>query len=102
MLKIPEKPQIFEEWAKDVVDECTASADERGLVYTRAAQYYYSGSYSTNAAIYNKTKSFIDRLAGFLMQPTDVRFSIVFDSGEPASVLERAELVSEKLTADYK
>jgi len=102
MLKIPDRPQILEEWLKDVTDECTASADERGLVYTRAAQYYYSGTYSTNAAIYNKTKAFIDRLAGFLMQATDVRFSIIFDSSENENVLERAQLVSEKLTADYR
>jgi hypothetical protein len=41
-------------------------------------------------------------LAGFLMQPTDVRFSIVYDSAQDGNVLERAELVSEKLTSDYR
>jgi len=79
-----------------------ASAEERAMVYTRAAQYYYQGTYDARAAIYNKTKPFIDKLSGFLMQPTDVRFQIVFDSGEPENVLERAQLVSEKLTADYR
>jgi hypothetical protein len=45
----------------------------------------------------------VDRLAGFLMQPTDVRFQIIFDSGESdSSVLERAQLMGEKLTADYR
>ena len=102
MLKIPTKQTDLEEWIKDITDECTASSDERGMVYTRAAQMYYQGTYSTNAAIYNKTKQFIDRLAGFLMQPTDVRFSIICDSGEPQNVLDRAQSVSEKLTADYK
>jgi hypothetical protein len=102
MLKIPNKPDLFGEWCKDVTDECMASSDERGLVLTRAAQYYYSGSYNTNAAIYNKTRAFIDRLAGFLMQPTDVRFAIIFDSSEPEDVLKRGESVAEKLTADYK
>ena len=72
------------------------------MVYTRAAQYYYMGSYDARAAIYNKTKSFIDKLAGFLMQPTDVRFQIIFDSSEPEDVLQRAQLVSEKLTADFR
>jgi len=79
-----------------------ASVDERAMVYTRAAQYYYQGTYDSRASIYNKTKPFIDKLSGFLMQPTDVRYQIVYDSGEPDDVLERSQLVSEKLTADYK
>jgi hypothetical protein len=102
MLRIPNKPDIFKEFVKDVAGECMASSDERGLVYTRASQYYYTGTYTTNAAIYNKTRAFIDRLAGFLMQPTDVRFAIIFDSSEPEDVLKRGESVAEKLTADYK
>src|SRR5215475_7912516 len=85
-----------------MVDECMGSASDRGLIYTRATQYYYMGSYDARAAIYNKCKPFIDRLAGFLMQPTDVRFNITFDRTEPADVLERAQIVAEKLTADFK
>jgi len=102
MLRIPNNAERLQEWTKDVVDECMASADERGQVYTRAAQYYYTGTADARAAIYNKVKSFIDKLAGFLMQPTDVRFQLVFDTSEPETVLERAQLMSEKLTADYK
>ena len=99
MLKIPKNVQ---EWATELVDECMASAGERAMVYTRASQYYYMGSFDNRAAIYNKIKPFVDRLAGFLMQPTDVRFRLIFDSSEPDDVLERAELFSEKLTADFR
>ena len=102
MLKIPDKGSDLDLWVKEVIDECMASVEERAMIYSRAAQYYYTGTYDTRAAIYNKTKPFIDKLSGFLMQPTDVRFQIIFDSGEPESVLERAQLVSEKLTADYR
>jgi hypothetical protein len=100
MLRIPKED--FELWVKEIIDECMASAEERGMVYTRAAQYYYTGTYDARAAIYNKTKAFIDKLAGFLMQPTDVRFQLTYDSSQDDSVLERAQLVSEKLTADYR
>ena len=103
MLNIPGERNDLEEWTKDVVDECMASSAERAMIYLRAAQYYYQGTYNVQAAIYNKTKSFIERLAGFLMQPTDVRYNIIFDSGESdEGVLERAQMVSEKLTADYR
>jgi len=103
MLTIPNtSDKILPEWAKEIVDECMSSSAERGMVYTRATQYYYQGTYDAKAAIYNKIKPFIDKLAGFLMQPTDVRFQIVFDSGEQDTVLERAQLVGEKLTADYR
>ena len=104
MLRIPrsDKEGTLEKWVKEVADECMASVEERALVYTRAAQYYYTGTYDARAAIYNKTKPFIDKLSGFLMQPTDVRFQVIFDTGEDDSVLKRAQLVSEKLSADYR
>jgi hypothetical protein len=102
MLKIPTKAKDLQEWVKESIDECMGSAQDRGMVYTRAVQYYYQGSYDNRAAIYNKTKAFVDKLAGFLMQPTDVRFQVTFDSGEDENVLERALLVSEKLTADFR
>jgi hypothetical protein len=102
MLTIPQNKRDLLPWVKEVTDECLASAGERGMIYTRAAQYYYQGTYNVQGAIYNKIKPFIERLSGFLMQPTDVRFNTVFDSSEPETVLQRAQLVSEKLTADYK
>ena len=100
MLKIPKN---VEEWSKEIVDECMASTEERAMVYTRATQYYYTGSYDSRAAIHNKIRPFIDRLAGYLMQPTDVRFALVFDTqGLPQDVLERAEFAAEKLSADFR
>lgn len=104
MLRIPrsDKQGTLERWVKEVIDECMASVGERALIYTRAAQYYYTGTYDSRAAIYNKTKPFIDKLSGFLMQPTDVRFQVIFDTGEDDNVLERAQLVSEKLSADFR
>jgi hypothetical protein len=104
VLKIPSsnKDGLLQLWVKELIDECMASAEERAMVYVRAAQYYYTGTYDSRAAIYNKTKPFIDKLSGFLMQPTDVRYQIIYDSGEPEDVLERSQLVSEKLTADYR
>jgi hypothetical protein len=100
MLRIPDKD--LELWLKELADECMASAEERGMVYARAAQYYYTGTHDSRAAIYNKCKPFIDKLAGFLMQPTDVRFAMIYDDNESDSVVERAQLVSDKLTADYR
>ena len=102
MLRVPTETELLQAWTREIVDECMQSAEERGMVYTRAAQYYYQGTYDSRAAIYNKIKPFVDKFSGMLMQPTDVRFNIVFDSGEPEDVLERAELVSEKLSADFR
>jgi hypothetical protein len=101
-LRIPDKPGFLELWIKEIIDECMASATERGMVYTRAAQYYYMGSMDSRAALYNKIGPFVDKLAGYLMQPTDVRFQLTYDSGEEEDVLERVQLVAEKLTADFR
>jgi len=72
VLRIPrsDKDGELKVWVKEVIDECMASVEERAMVYIRAAQYYYTGTYDARAAIYNKTKPFIDKLSGFLMQPT--------------------------------
>src|SRR5580704_12314950 len=96
MLRIPDKAGFLELWIKEIIDECMASASERGMVYSRAAQYYYMGAMDNRAAIFNKTKPFVDKLAGFLMQPTDVRFQLVYAAGEADSVIDRAQLVGEK------
>jgi len=104
-LKIPDKDDKgspLGEWCKEIVDECMGSSQERGQVYLRAAQYYYQGTGSSAAAIYNKVRGFVDKLAGFLMQPTDVRFQVTYDSSMPEDVLERAQLVGEKLSDDFK
>jgi len=102
MLRIPKDKLDLEEWTRDIVDECMESSEDRGMIYTRAAQYYYMGSYDSRAAIYNKIKPFVDKLGGFLMQPTDVRFQLVFDSSQPDDVLQRAQLASEMLTSDFR
>jgi hypothetical protein len=101
-LKIPSKRSDLQLWIKEMIDECMASSEERGMIYSRAALYYYMGCMDNRAALYNKTKAFVDKLAGFLMQPTDVRFRLIYDSGEEEDVLERSELVGEKLSADFR
>ena len=101
-LKIPDKAGFLELWIKEVIDECMGSSEERGMIYARAGQYYFQGTQDSRAAIYNKIKPFVDKLAGFLMQPTDVRFQLSYDSGEDEDVLDRSQLVAEKLTADYR
>ena len=101
-LKIPSKSQDLKLWIKEMVDQCMGSSEERGMIYSRAAQYYYTGSTDNRAALYNKVGPFVDKLAGFLMQPTDVRFQLVYDSGEDDSVLERSQLVAEKLSSDFR
>jgi hypothetical protein len=102
MLKLPKDAETLGPWAQEITDEMLTSADERAMVITRASQYYYQGCYDSRAAIYNKCKPFIDKLSGFLMQPTDIRFSIIYDSTEPEDVLQRAQVAGEKLTADYR
>ena len=102
MLTIPKNKLDLAQFSQELVDECMGSSSDRGLIYTRATQYYYMGSYDARASIYNKCKPHMDRLGGFLMQPTDVRFQIIFDRTEPPDVLERAQIVGEKLSADFK
>lgn len=102
MLRIPENLELATEFARDLADECMSSAEERSGIYVKAAQYYYTGTGTVEGAIHNKTRGFIDRLAGYYYQPSNVRFSLVFDSSEPQEVLDRARSVGQMLTADFR
>lgn len=102
MLRIPENIDLATEFARDLADECMSSAEERSGIYVKAAQYYYTGTGTVEGAIHNKTRGFIDRLAGYYYQPSNVRFSLVFDSSEPQEVLDRARSVGQMLTADFR
>lgn len=101
-LFIPTKTDELKLWCREIVDECMASATERGMVYTRAAQYFYQGSYDSRAAIFNKCNGFVKKLAGYLMQPDNVRFNLVYNDSETENILERAQLASQILSADYR
>lgn len=101
-LRFPKEKERLTLWLRELVDECMRSSDDRGMLYQRASQYYYMGSHDTRAAIYNKTKGYVERLSGMLYQPTDVRFNILYDTSQDSDVLERADLVSEKLSADFR
>lgn len=102
MLLIPEKLERLVEFCVELVDECMATADERSMVYGKASQYYYTGAGDSRAAIHNKTRGFIDRLAGYYYQPGNVRFNVLFDASEPPDVLERGQSASHMLTAEYR
>jgi hypothetical protein len=102
MLRISDNPAIAVEAIREICDECMATSDERGMIYQKAAQYYFTGSQDARAAIHNKVKPFVDRMAGYLYQPSGVRFNLVFDSSMPRDVLERGETVGHMLTAEYR
>ena len=102
MLRIPTRPERAAEWAREIIDESCATQEDRAQVYQKAAQYYFSGSADTRAAIHNKVKTFIDRVSGYYYQPQGVRFNVLWDSNEPVDVLERGRAVSQMLSADYR
>ena len=87
-LRFPRNKNSTVLWVRELVDECTRSAQDRGMLYLRASQYYYMGSYDTRAAIFNKCMGFIERLSGMLYQPTDVRFNMLYDTAAIDDVLE--------------
>src|SRR5215472_6796632 len=102
MLRIPEDLEDATRWAQEIADECMATADERGMMYSRAAAYYYQGTADARGCIHNKTKTYIDRLSGYLYLPSSVRFNILYGAHEPQDVLERGMAASQILSAEYR
>jgi len=101
-LRIPEDSKRAIEFCRELIDECAATQEERAGIYTKATTYYYTGSGDSRAAIHNKTRNFLDRLAGYYYAPQNVRFNLLWDSNEAADVLERGRALGQLLSADYR
>lgn len=101
MLRIPQDNTLAE-WARELADECMASARDRAAYYAAAQSYYDRGTdTAADAALVNATKPQIERLAGFLYASYDVRFRLTFNSRVPPEMLARAQRMSEVLTKEY-
>lgn len=66
-------------WAKDVIDECMVSRQERLSNYRRWRDIYYTGSDNDVPSKRNRCYSHVDKLSSYLFSPSDVHFNIEFD-----------------------
>lgn len=78
-MKLPPDSQTLTGWARDLIDECMVSRENRRLQYRQWRQLYYTGSLTQAPSKYNRCFSHVDKLSSYIFSPADVRFSIEFE-----------------------
>lgn len=88
-MRIPtnKKTGIF---AKEILDQCTASKPNRLQRDSSFRSLYLTGSETGDVATYNEVFAFIDNLSAYLYSPVELRFLI--DCYGSASQLDRARM----------
>ena len=98
-LKLPSRH--LEEWALELIEECTQSRDQRRDLSKMWRSYYFTGTSDGTVAFYNRCYPHIERLSAFLFSPTDVRFDIDFDETEDETVHEMGHAAARKLNREF-
>jgi hypothetical protein len=88
-------------WAKEIIDECTISRDQRRELIRTWKSFYFTGSADGVQVEYNKCYTHIERLAPYLFSPADVRFMIEFDETEDEDVHARGRAAARHLNREY-
>lgn len=63
-------------WAKELVDACYVSRQDRIERGVRYRNMYLTGSFSGQRQVYNLTFKHIDKLSSWLFSPTELRFAL--------------------------
>ena len=98
-LRLPETN--IGDWAKEIIDECRKSSEQRRDLNKMMRSYYYTGTADGSVAIYNRCYPHIERLSAFLYSPTDVRFDIEFDETEDEATHAMGHAAARRLNRDF-
>jgi hypothetical protein len=100
-MRLPEKADHLVEWAKELIDECYVSREERRDQIGSWIQYFYMGRSDGQQARYNRIYSHLDRLASMLYSPVDVRFGIEYDESEDPDTIRKGQTASRYLNREF-
>jgi hypothetical protein len=77
-------------WAKELVDACFVSQQDRIERGVRYRNMYLTGAFSGQRQVYNLTFKHIDKLSSWLFSPTELRFALEAESQPNADELAMA------------
>lgn len=88
-------------WAKEIIDQCTASREQRRDQARAFDAWFYCGTGTGDVATYNRIYSHIDRLSSYLFSPVDTRFLIEYDLTVEEVQLRQAEAAARYLNREF-
>lgn len=100
-MRLPRNSRDLITFAKDLADECSASRASRLSEYRLYKSLFYNGAADGYGSKHNKILPTIDKLGSYLFSPSDVRFTIEFDSDETADWSEKADVAARHLNREF-
>lgn len=94
-MKLPGGTQQLIGWAREVIEQCMVSRENRRLMSRQWRQLYYTGTVNGLPSKYNRCFSHVDKLSSYIFSPADVRFSIEFE-GDSGDVWQEKVLASQR------
>lgn len=89
-------------FALDQIANCKISQGMRSAAYKQYAQWVETGRQSGGLALANMLYSHVDRLHSHLFSPTDLRFTIDYESHYSQRELSMAEMAGRVLTREWE
>lgn len=86
----------------DLVEACRASQGVRAAYYRLLAGVTETGRQDGTRSLINKLYNHLDRLSAHLFSPTDLRFSIDFESPHPKNIQDMGSAAAKVLTRDFE
>ncbi len=89
-------------WAREVIDECTVSRQDRVLQCETMRNFYFTGTADGSAGVDNEIYAEIDHLASSLFSPVDPHYAITFDRSETEETRSMGEAAATYLSRDFQ
>ena len=99
---IPDGERDLVKFATDVAEICRASQGQRAAAYRQYGQWIETGRAAGGLALANMLYAHVDRKAGHLFSPADLRFAIDFENHYGKEWLSKGEMAARVLTREWE
>ena len=89
-MNFPDDESKLADRVKWIIDQCTASRNDRTELYNRRERYFLFGTDGSNQVRYNRLESHIDLVAAFLYAPDHAFYNIAADRNAADAVVKQA------------
>jgi hypothetical protein len=99
---LPKSDKALISRALDIVETCRASQSARSSLYQTISNWTEMGRGDSNKSLCNTLYHHVDRLSSHLFSPTELRFTVDFETPYDKLVLAQGELASRILTRQWE
>lgn len=101
-MKLPRSEKRLIDFARDLIQTCVYSQESRTTANIQAMSLYEKGTTDERTSLYNRTGIHIERLAGYLYEPGEVRYGILFEATDQEPWLARGKAGARFLSRMYR